>query len=70
MHLFGFTTKVYQLTFQNPGTQYIVERMVDAVIMFGVLHSLQLINGMCEMEKLSQIMIYLRNLNRRGIGVG
>ena len=70
MHLVGFTIEVYQLTFQNPGTQYIVERMVDAVIMFGVLHSLQLINGMCEMEKLSKIMICLRNLNRRGTGVG
>jgi hypothetical protein len=69
VHLVGFTIEIYQLTFQNPGTQYIVERMVDAVIMFGVLHSLQLINGMCEMEKLSQMMICPRNLNRRGIGV-
>ena len=60
---------IYQLTFQNPGTQHIVERVVDAVIMFAVLHSLQLINGMREMEKLSQIMICLPNLNRRGTGV-
>jgi hypothetical protein len=69
VYLVAFTIEMYQLTFQNPGTQYIVKRMVDAVIMFGVLHSLQLINGMCEMEKLSQIMICLRNLNRRGTGV-
>ena len=34
--------------------------------MFGVLHSLQLINGMLKMEKLSQIMICLPSLNRRG----
>jgi len=44
--------------------------MRDAVIKFRVLHSLQLINSMRKMEKLSQIMTCLLSLNQEGIEVG
>jgi hypothetical protein len=43
--------------------------MRDAVILFGVFHSVQLINGMGKMGKLSQIMTWLLSLNQKGIEV-
>jgi len=43
--------------------------MRDAVIKFRVLHSLQLINRIHQMEKLPQIMTCLLSLNEEGIEV-